>query len=226
MPTKEFVYFAGGNVLRLNITIFGKPKLGLLDTGATCSIASVKAIPKGCQIFHGAPCTVKMGNGQVEPLTKLVRAQVPVANKKVSHQFYVLETDAFDFVVGTDFFVAHPECTFIGVQQPFEWSWRQPDGKTLSFPLKTVNKVPSCLVFLKTVPDKIVSEKIVSESLESLEDCFVIKIVQDHLEDFQLETAIKIKVFDQLEVGVHPCKGDHVELFASVENADAKLFFS
>ena len=107
IPTKEFVYFAGGNVLKLSISIFGKPKMGLLETGATCSIASVKAITRACPILNGAPCTVKMGNGQVEPPTKLVRAQVAVPDKNVSHKFHVLETDAFDFVVGTNFLVAH-----------------------------------------------------------------------------------------------------------------------
>ena len=133
IPTQRFadlapishVYFAGGDVFKLNISVCGKNRMGLLDTGATCSIASEKALPIGCQLHEGAPCTVKMGNGQVEPLNKLVLAFVIVKTKTLSHKFYVLKTEAFDFVVGTDFFVAHPECAKIVVPKPFKWEWKQ-----------------------------------------------------------------------------------------------------
>ena len=104
-------------------------------------------------------------------------------------------------------------------KKPYRWYWEQEDGEILSLPLKTIRQEPSCQVLLKTVPEKTVSEN-------SEKDCLVVRRVPDKLEDFKLDTEIKIKVFGQLEVGVHPCKGDHVELFASVENADAKLFCS
>ena len=33
--------------------------------------------------------------------------EVPLGSRTIAHRFYVMDTEAFDFVSGTDFFVQH-----------------------------------------------------------------------------------------------------------------------
>ena len=35
--------------------------------------------------------------------------EVPIGSRTIAHRFYVMETEAFHFVLGTDFFVQHSQ---------------------------------------------------------------------------------------------------------------------
>ena len=42
-----------------------------------------------------------------------------MGSRTIAHRFYVMDTDAFDFVLGTDFFVQHSQIQSLTLQAPY-----------------------------------------------------------------------------------------------------------
>ena len=43
---------------------------------------------------------------------------MPISSRSIAHPFYVMDTEAFDFVLGTDFFVEHSQVLCLTLQAP------------------------------------------------------------------------------------------------------------
>ena len=48
---------------------------------------------------------IRMGDGHVVHSCGDCEVKVPMGSRSIAHRFYVMDTNAFDFVLGTDFFV-------------------------------------------------------------------------------------------------------------------------
>ena len=42
-----------------------------------------------------------------------------MGSRTIAHRFYVMDTEAFDFVLGTDFFVQHSQIQSLTLQAPY-----------------------------------------------------------------------------------------------------------
>ena len=93
----------------VGIRIGGREYLGVLDTGATISIVAKKILP--CWSLKNTMTTaaIRMGDGHVVHSCGDCEVEVPMGSRTIAHQFYVMDTEAFDFVLGTDFFVQHSQ---------------------------------------------------------------------------------------------------------------------
>ena len=52
---------------------------------------------------------IRMGDGHVVHSCGDCELEVPMGSRTIVHRFYVMDTEAFDFVSGTDFFVQHSQ---------------------------------------------------------------------------------------------------------------------
>ena len=50
---------------------------------------------------------IRMGDGHV--VHSCCEVEVPIVSRTIADRFYVMDTEAFDFVLGTDFFVQHSQ---------------------------------------------------------------------------------------------------------------------
>ena len=50
---------------------------------------------------------IRMGDGHVVHSCGDCEIEVPMGSRINAHRFYVMDAEAFDFVLGTDFFVEH-----------------------------------------------------------------------------------------------------------------------
>ena len=87
------------------IRLGGREYLGVLDTGATISIVAKKILPCGSLKNTMTTAAIQMGDGHVVHSCGDCEVEVPMASRTIAHRFYVIDTEAFDFVLGTDFFV-------------------------------------------------------------------------------------------------------------------------
>ena len=93
--------------------------LGVLDTGATISIVAKKILPRGDlkNIMPTAP--IRMGDGHVVHNCGTCEVEVPMGSRSIAHRFNVMDTEAFDFVMGTDFFVEHSQILSLTLRAPY-----------------------------------------------------------------------------------------------------------
>ena len=91
----------------------------VLDTEATISIVPKKILP--CWSLKNTMTTaaMRMGDGHVVHSCGDCKVEVPIGSRTIAHRFYVMETEAFDFVLGTDFFVQHSEIQSLTLQAPY-----------------------------------------------------------------------------------------------------------
>ena len=61
--------------------------------------------------------------------------EVPLASRPIAHRFYAMDTEAFDFVLGTDFFVQHTQIKSLTLQAPYLLYVDHGDGRE-SLPLE------------------------------------------------------------------------------------------
>ena len=93
--------------------------LGVLDTGATISIVAKKILPYGSLKNTMTTAAIRMGDGHVVHSCGDCEVEVPMGSRTIAHRFYVMDTDAFDFVLGTDFFVQHSQIQSLTLQAPY-----------------------------------------------------------------------------------------------------------
>ena len=62
---------------------------------------------------------IRMGDGQVVHSYRDCEANVPMGSRSIAHRFYMMDTEASDFVMGTDFFSQHPQILSLTLQAPY-----------------------------------------------------------------------------------------------------------
>ena len=66
-----------------------------------------KILPCGSLKNTMTTAAIQMGDGHVVHSCGDCEVEVPMGSRTTAHRFYVMDTEAFDFVSGTDFFVQH-----------------------------------------------------------------------------------------------------------------------
>ena len=92
---------------------------GVLDTGATISIVAKKSLPRGDLKNIMPTAAIRMGDRHEVHSCGDCDVDVSMGSRSIAHRFYVLDTEAFDFVLGTDFFVGHSQILSLGLQAPY-----------------------------------------------------------------------------------------------------------
>ena len=101
------------------IRLGGREYLGVLDTGATISIVAKKILPCGSLKNTMATAAIRMGDRHVVHSCGDCEVEVPMGSRTIAHRFYVMDTKAFDLVLGTDFFVQHSQIQSLTLQVPY-----------------------------------------------------------------------------------------------------------
>ena len=76
---------------------------------------------------------------------------MPMGSRSIGHRFYVMDTKAFDFVLGTDFFVEHLQILSLTLQAPQVLQVDHGDGLE-SVPLEQSEHMSSYLRVCKKEP--------------------------------------------------------------------------
>ena len=138
-------------VFWVRIRIGGREYLGVLDTGATISIVAKKTLPQGDLKNIMPTAAIRMGNGQVVHSSGDCEVEVPMASRSIAHRFYVMDTEASDFVLGTEFFVEHSQILSLTPQAPYVPQVDHGDGWE-SIPLEQSDIMSSYLRVCKKEP--------------------------------------------------------------------------
>ena len=93
----------------VRIRLGGREYLGVLDTGATISIVAKKILPCGSLKNTMTTAAIRIGDGHVVHCCGDCEVEVPMGSRTIAHRFYVVDTEAFDFVLGIDFFGQHSQ---------------------------------------------------------------------------------------------------------------------
>ena len=103
----------------VRIRLGGREYLGVLDTGATISIVAKKTLPCACLKNTMTTAAIRMGDEHVVHSCGDCEVEVLMGPRTIAHRFYVMDTEAFNFVLGTDFFVQHSQIQSLTLQAPY-----------------------------------------------------------------------------------------------------------
>ena len=78
-----------------------------------------KMLPCGSLKNTMTTAAIQMGDGHVVHSCGDCEVEVPMGSRTIAHLFYVMDTEAFDFVLGTDFFVQHSQIQSLTLQAPY-----------------------------------------------------------------------------------------------------------
>ena len=78
---------------------------------------------------------IPIGDGHVVHSCGDCEVEVPIGSRTIAYRFYVMDTDAFDFVLRTDFFVQHTQIPSLTLQAPYLLYVDHGDGRE-SVPLE------------------------------------------------------------------------------------------
>ena len=158
--TAEFSRGRSGGALDLVfwvlIRLGGREYLGVLDTGATISIVAKKPLPRRSLKNTMTTAAIRIGDGHVVHSCGDYAVEVPMGSRTTAHWFYVIDTGAFDFVVGTDFFVQHSQIQSLTLQAPYLLYVDHGNGRE-SVPLEQSEHTPSYLRVWKGEPSNMIA---------------------------------------------------------------------
>ena len=103
----------------VRIRLGGCEYLGVLATGATISIVAKKILPRGDLKNIMPTAAIRMGDGHLVHSFGDCEVELPMGSGSIAHRFYLMGTKAFDFVLGTDFFVEHSHILSLNLQAPY-----------------------------------------------------------------------------------------------------------
>ena len=112
----------------VRIRLGGHEYLGILDTGATISIVAKKILPRRDLKNIMPTAAIGMGDWHVVHSCRDCEVDVPIGSRSIAHRFYVMDTEAFHFVLGTDFFVEHSQILSLTLQAPYVLQVGHGDG--------------------------------------------------------------------------------------------------
>ena len=88
----------------------------VLDTGATLSIVARRLL----KTFKKArTVAIRVGDGRTIHSYGGVNVTICLGDKTVTQQCRVLDTDAFDIVIGTNFLRRNPQVQMLSLQRPY-----------------------------------------------------------------------------------------------------------
>ena len=140
----------------VRIRLGGREYLGVLDTRATISIVAKKKVP--CWSLKNTMTTaaIRMGDGHVMHSCGDCEVEVPMGSRTIAHLFYVMDTEAFDFVLGTDFFVQLSQIQSLTLQAPYLLYVNHGEGRE-SVPLEQSEHTSSYLRVSKEEPSNMMA---------------------------------------------------------------------
>ena len=140
----------------VRIRLGAREYLGVLDTGATISIVAKKILPCGSLKNTMTTAAIRMGDGHVVHSCGDCEVEVPMGSRTIAHRFYVMDTEAFDFVLGTDFFVQHSQIQSLTLQAPYLLYVDHGSGRE-SVPLEQSEHTSSYLRLSKEEPSNMMA---------------------------------------------------------------------
>ena len=144
-------------MFRVRIRLGGREYLGMLDTGATILIVAKKTLPCGSLTNPMHTAAIRIGDGHdVVHSCGDCEVEVPMGSRTTAHRFYVMETEAFDFVLGTDFFVQHSQIQSLTPQAPYLLYVDHSNGRE-SVPLEQSEYTSSYLRVSKEEPSNMIA---------------------------------------------------------------------
>ena len=90
----------------------------VLDTGATLSIVARKLL-KQAKIRETKAVAIRVGDGRTIHALDGVNVTLCLGDEQVTQHCKVLDTDAFDIHIGTDFLRRTPRVKLLALQQPY-----------------------------------------------------------------------------------------------------------
>ena len=167
-------------VFWVRIRLGGREYLGVLDTGATISIVAKKTLPCGTLKNTMTTAAIRMGDAHVVHSCGDCEVEVPMGSQTIAHRFYVMDTEAFDFVSGTDFFMQHSQLQSLTLQAPYLLYADHGNGResvlseqskfTLSY-LRVPKEEPSKLMAVSKTEDYQLLGEVLDQGLKKLGYC-------------------------------------------------------
>ena len=114
-------------------------------------IVAQKMLPCGNLKKVMPTAAIVIGDGHVMHRCGDCEIDVPMGSRSIALRFYVMDTEAFDFVPGTDFFVEHAEILSFTLQAPYVLHVDHGDGRE-SVPLEQSEHTSSYLRVCKKEP--------------------------------------------------------------------------
>ena len=112
----------------VSIRLGGREYPGVLDTGATISIMAKKILPHGDLKNIMPTAAIRMGDGHLVHSCRDCEVEVPMGSRSIAHRFHVMDTKAFNSVLGTDFFVEQSQILSLTLQAPYVLQVDHGDG--------------------------------------------------------------------------------------------------
>ena len=140
----------------VRIQLGGREYLGVLDTGATISMVAKKTLPCRGLTNTMPTAAIRMGEGHVVHSCGDCEMEVPRGSRTIAHRFYVMDTEAFHFVLGTDFFEQHSQIQSLSLQAPYLLYVNHGNGRE-SVPLEKSQYTPSYLRVSKEEPSNMMA---------------------------------------------------------------------
>ena len=78
-----------------------------------------KILPRGSLKNSMTTAAIRMEDGHVVHSCGDCEVEVPIGSRTIAHRFHVMDTEAFHFVLGTDFFVQHSQIQCLTLQAPY-----------------------------------------------------------------------------------------------------------
>ena len=135
----------------VRIRLGGQEYLGVLETGAIIGIVAKKILPCGDLKNIMPTAAICMGDGHPVHSCGDCGVDVPMGSGSIAHQLYVMDTEAFDFVLGTDVFVKQAQILSLMLQAPYVLQVDHGDGGE-SVPLEQSEHTSSYLRVCKKEP--------------------------------------------------------------------------
>ena len=140
----------------VSIRLGGREYLGVLDTGATISIVAKRTLPCGSLKNTLTTAAIQMGDRHVVQSCGDCEVEVRMGSQTMAHRFYVMDTEAFDFVLGTDFFVQHSQIQSLTLQARYLLYGDHGSGRE-SVPLEQSEHTSSYLRVSKEEPSSMMA---------------------------------------------------------------------
>ena len=106
-------------MLWVRIRLGAREYLGVLDTRATISILAKKILPLENLKNILPTAAIRMADWHVVHSCGDFEVEDPMGSRSIANQFCVMDTEAFDFVLGTDFFVEQSPILSLTLQAPY-----------------------------------------------------------------------------------------------------------
>ena len=120
---------------------------------------------------------IRMGDGHVVHSFGDLEVEVPIGSRSIAHRFYVMDTEAFNFVLGTDFFVEHSQILSLTLQAPYVLQVDHGDGwesvpleqseHTSSY-MRVCKREPSALMVASKTEDNQLPGDVLDQGLKEL----------------------------------------------------------